>query len=831
MADPEEVDINAMGTRATSTLLGGRPPRGLATAGLLAALAVAAGLAPRLEATPAAPDAAGPEIYRQRCASCHGASGEGVAGKHDEPLAGDRSVSQLARYIERKMPEDEPEKCVGEEALAVARYIHDEFYSPIARARHRPARVDLSRLTIRQHQNALADLVGSFRPPNAWSGERGLRGEYFDAREPRGRTLLARTDARVEFRFGPSSAGLESVATKGFAARWSGSLIAPETGEYEVNIRTDRAARLWLNDARSPLIDAWVKSGDDLDHRATILLLGGRLYPLQLEFTARKQGVDDSDKKKADDKPVESSLALLWRLPGRAPEAIPERCLTPRGSPEVFVVPTRFPPDDRSQGFERGTSISREWDEAASDAAIETATYVLEHLEELSGARKGDAGRESKLRRLCERFVERAFRRPLGEEERRLYVEHQLQKAPDIEAAVARCVILTLKSPRFLYLDIEGSAPGSVGPGSVGPGSVGPGSARSGATAPDTYSVASRLSFALWDSLPDQRLLDAAAGGWLGWRDGALLEARRMVADLRAHAKASQFIHEWLGVGGTPELVKDAARFPEFGLEVATDLRTSLDLFLDDVLWGESGDFRQLLLSSDLYLNGRLGPLYGADLPPDAPFERVRPRGTERAGVLSHPYLMARYAYPDNSSPIHRGVFLVRSVLGRALRPPPEAFAPLSPALHPDLTTRERITLQTEQKPCSGCHEMINPLGFAFEHFDAVGRFRADERGKPIDASGLYEPPVGEPRTFVGARQLAEVLAASEEVYRAFATQLFHHLVKQPILAFGPETPATLGRIFEGSHYNVRELMAQIAALAALRGLPETVAREPLRDF
>ena len=260
-----------------------------------------------------------------------------------------------------------------------------------------------------------------------------------------------------------------------------------------------------------------------------------------------------------------------------------------------------------------------------------------------------------------------------------------------------------------------------------------------------------------------------------------------MVNDLRTRAKLREFFLQWLKVDQTSDLAKDPKVFPEFNPAVASDLRTSLDLFLDDVVWGDSSDFRRLLLADELYLNGRLAEFYGAELPADAPFQKVKLDEQERAGLLTHPYLMATFAYTATSSPIHRGVFLSRSVLGRSLPPPPAAVAPLAPDLHAGLTTRERVALQTSPKACQMCHGMINPLGFTLEHFDAVGRFRKDEKGKPIDATGTYQTRTGETVTFAGARSLATFLAGSEETHAAFVEQLFHHLVKQPIRAFGSQ--------------------------------------------
>ena len=188
----------------------------------------------------------------------------------------------------------------------------------------------------------------------------------------------------------------------------------------------------------------------------------------------------------------------------------------------------------------------------------------------------------------------------------------------------------------------------------------------------------------------------------------------------------------------------------------------------------------------------------------------------KRAGVLTHPYLMAGFAYAGSTSPIHRGVFLARGLLGLALRPPPEAFAPLAEDLHPTLTTRERVALQTRAQACVSCHGVINPLGFALEGFDAVGRVRDADNNKPIDAAGYYKTRDGREVKFGGARELAAFLADSPEAHAAFAEQLFHHLVKQPVRAYGPGAMDDLRRAFADGGLSVRKLAATAAVLAAL---------------
>jgi hypothetical protein len=745
-----------------------------------------------IAAVAAADDRNGEQIYRQMCASCHGAAGEGTPEDYPRPLVGDRTVAQLVRFIAKTMPEDDPGTCVGPDAEKVAAYIHESFYSKQAQARNAPARVELAHLTVRQYRSAIADLVGSFREPLKRDDRRGLHAEYFKSRRFRnGERVIDRIDPMVRFDFGEESPDPEKMEADQFSIRWEGSVLAPETGDYELVVRTEHATRLWFNDMNRPVIDAWVKSGNDNEYRASIFLLGGRVYPLRLEFSKAKQGVDDSKTNKKKPDPVKASIALEWTLPHRVTEPIGEHDLSPGTAPETFVVKTPFPPDDRSVGYERGTSVSKAWDQATTDAAIEVATYVVAHVGELAGVDRGASDREPRLREFCRRFAERAFRQPLPEAVARLYIDRQFAAAPDLETAVKRVVLLALKSPRFLYREI-------------------------GTSSSRTADVASRLSFGLWDSLPDKALRDAADEGKLISRDEVARQAERMVGDLRTRSKGREFLLQWLKVDQVPDLAKDPKQYPDFDGVVVADLRTSLDLLLEDIVWGPTSDFRQLLLTNDLYLNGRLAKVYGGDLPPDAPFQQVSYAPGERAGVVTHPYLLATFAYTATSSPIHRGVFLARSVLGRSLRPPPEAAAPLPPDLHPDLTTRQRIMLQTRPTACTTCHSMINPLGFPLENFDAVGRFREQERGKSIDATGTYQTREGDTVRFTGARELAEFLAASDETHDAFVEQLFHYLVKQPIRAFGPETLYNLRRSFVENGYNIRKLMVEIVTLSAL---------------
>src|SRR5262249_32452966 len=159
----------------------------------------------------------------------------------------------------------------------------------------------------------IADLIGSFRTSGRWDEQRGLQGQYYESKRfRRGKPLLERRDPVIRFNFGGATPNPERIKAKEFAIRWQGSVLAPETGDYEFIIHTDNAARLWVNDPARPLIDAWVKSGKDTEFRGSLRLLGGRVYPLRLEFLK-------SVKEKT------ASIALEWRRPRQAAEVIPER--------------------------------------------------------------------------------------------------------------------------------------------------------------------------------------------------------------------------------------------------------------------------------------------------------------------------------------------------------------------------------------------------------------------------------------------------------------------------------------------------------------------------
>lgn len=746
-------------------------------------LAVALGLAP-LGLCAAADGASGQVIYVKQCASCHGTNGEGVADMYDEVLYGDRSLNDLTKIINDTMPDEAPEECVGEQARQVAEYMYATFYTAEARAKNQPPRVEASRLTVRQYQNVAADLFEESSSRELLNDNRGLRAEYYNARSfKKEKRIHERVDPQIRFSFGDKSPDAEKIGVEEFSMRWQGSLIAEETGEYEFWLKTENGSRLWVNDTDKALIDAWVSSGGEvMEHRQTLHLLGGRVYPIKVEYFKYK------DKS--------ASIELLWSPPGRDREVIPERNLTPQRTRSSFVVTTRFPPDDGSVGYERGTAVSKSWYEATTFAAVEIANHVVDRLDRLAKTKVDAEDRKQRVHEYCRRFAERAFRRPLTPEQTEFFIDSQFSDDQSLESAVKRVVLLVLSSPRFLYPEL-------------------------GQSTSDDYDVASRLSFGLWDSLPDQQLLKAAEKGQLHTEAQVADQARRMLEDPRARSKVQAFFHHWLQFDEAEDVSKDPETFPGFDSELIADLRTSLEMFIDSVVWSESADFRQLLLADYLYVNGRLAEFYGIDLPADATFQRVSFDPKERSGVLTHPYLLAAFAYHKSSSPIHRGVFLTRKLLGRALKPPPMAIQFMDGRFDPHLTMREKVSELTGSAACQTCHSIINPLGFSLEHYDAVGRFRTIDKERPIDATSDYTTLAGEVIHLTGARDVAEHAVGSAEAQAGFVEQLFHHLAKQPVNAYGSDALPKLKQAFTESKFNIQQLMIAIMKTSALHGVSE----------
>ena len=731
---------------------------------------------------------AGEVVYRQDCMSCHGPVGEGVAGKADEPLVGEKSIASLAKYIAREMPEDDPGTLSLADATASAEYIHKAFYSGEARARNHPPRIELAHLTVRQYRESIADLLASLRNATSTTETGGLAGTYRERpeRDPKKPdqnrpevTYKQQVDPVIDFDFGDKAPEKGSFAAQ-FAINWSGSVLVPDTGEYEFRVTSPNGVRLYVNapengSEKNALIDIWVSSAMTRTASSPIFLLGGRSYPLKLEFFKYKDKT--------------ASLRLEWRPPGGAWTVIPRTNLSPKSSSPVSVISVPLPPDDGSIGYERGASVSREWTEAIAKGALQVSGMIGPHLFTLAGTKADAPDRGEKLKAFTLRFAQMAYRRPLNDEQKAdLTAIYAAGVAPEV--AAKRAFIFTLSNPAFLY------------PG-IGP--------------QDDYAVASRLALTLWDSVPDATLLKAAAAGQLKDAAQVRLQAQRMMKDPRAKSKLRDFLHHWLHVEEGAEIAKDQKEYPGFDQGVVMDLRTSLDLFAESVVWSEASDYRQLLLSDTILMNERLAKFYGQKVEAGAGFQPVKMDAEQRGGVLTHPFVLATFSYTKSSSPIHRGVFVTRNILGLMLKPPPMAIAFMDDKFDPSFTMREKVTELTSKPACMSCHVTINPLGFSFERFDAVGRVRATDNKKPVDPTSDYTTSDGNVIKLTGARDVAVHAAESLSGQTGFVRNLFQEMVKQPPAAYSPELLGQLTSQFRADKFHVRNLAVEVAVVAALR--------------
>jgi len=714
----------------------------------------------------------GAEIYVEHCASCHGDKGEGVANEYDEALVGKKTIQSLAKYIHRTMPEDDEDTVIDEDARLVAEYIHGEFYSPEAQGKLKPIRRDMLRLTQHQHRRALADIVANFRSRPDLGENHGLHAEYFNKEkmDDRKGKLAKRIDQNPSFDLAENH-GVEGLDPNGFSIFWRGSLLPPETGAYQFRVRTPNGARLWLNHLNSnaePTIDAWVSSGNTMrESSSSIFLLGGHAVPLELHFISYKEKI--------------SSIAFEWKAPHGVWQAIPPHFLFTESSPKVAICTTSFPPDDASMGYERGSSISKSWREAVTKSAIEIAGLVFDDIDALAKTTPDHQDRIQKLQEFCADFAGQAFSRPLTDDQRKTYVDDIFAATShDSETAVKRSLMLTLTSPYFLYPSLNLNAEGK----------------------PDDYTRALNLSLQLWDSIPDRPLEQAAAKGGINDHNHFQENIERMLKDPRAQEKIQRFFFQWLNLNEKDDLTKDNQAFPGFDEATIADLRTSFSRFLNQTVWSEQSDYRQLFNSPELPLTPRLEKLYQ--------------QGANPAGLLTHPYILTAFSYHNQTSPIHRGVYLSRNVLGRFLKPPPKAIEFKDSDFNPHLTMREKVTELTKDESCMACHSIINPIGFSLENYDAIGRFRTHELDNPIDTTSDYATEEDDLVKITGPKDLAKLAVESPGAHRAFIKHLFHHLAQQPVNSYGYSRMDDLHESFVAHNFNIQKLIAEIARITRL---------------
>jgi hypothetical protein len=393
-------------------------------------------------------------------------------------------------------------------------------------------------------------------------------------------------------------------------------------------------------------------------------------------------------------------------------------------------------------------------------------------------------------------FGRRAYRRPLQANELEdLKALYRAQRAGEIGAAfpqaIANVVSAMLQSPYFLYH-------WELGPDrAIKDGKL---------VRFNQHETASRLSYLFWSSMPDDKLFAAADGGKLSSADQVAAEARRLLADPKAKDGLSDFHLAWLNMAGLPDMPKDPS-LTDYSPEMAQLMLKETREFIASVFQGPKADgkLETLLTSNRGFVNATLAKIYGTKNVTTPDFKEVELDAAQRAGLFTQATFLTAKADALDSHPIKRGDSVLSQLLCQHLEVPANIMIPPLPEPKPGQTTRERASVHSEAA-CATCHKLIDPLGFAFENYDAIGRYRTTEEGKPINATGMF--PLGSGAVvFNNAVELMPQLARSQEVRDCQVTQWWRYALRRQELATEEPSIKLVQEAFKLSGYDLRELL------------------------
>jgi hypothetical protein len=432
------------------------------------------------------------------------------------------------------------------------------------------------------------------------------------------------------------------------------------------------------------------------------------------------------------------------------------RALLP-GLPDSFDAGKDLPPDN---------GIALSFAEPGTVSDVEVNRFM--DLGEAAVAALGDKSPSAQVacsgdetacaRSFVESFGKRAFRRPVDklEADDLLALYTKLRTDPemmyDFKGALGVLVEAILQSPGFIYRWERGlSAPLVDGK----------------LVKYDSYEVASRLSYFLWSSMPDDALMAAADANQLATPDQVAAQAERLLGDARADLVLGDFASQWLELTPLPALVKDTGVFPGFTPELRSAMQAETLAFTRDVLRGPTPTFTSLLTANYTIAEPALAQYYGVSVDASG---RADLSGTGRLGLLTQASVMSVKGNSYRTSPVRRGKFVLNRMLCSSVPPPPPNVVPDLPPPDASKTLREQMADHRTNPTCAACHDTMDPLGFAFEHFDGAGKFRDLDGTQAIDTGGSFTLD-GASANFKDAAELAKLLAASPEAQHCFTRQ------------------------------------------------------------
>jgi len=409
-------------------------------------------------------------------------------------------------------------------------------------------------------------------------------------------------------------------------------------------------------------------------------------------------------------------------------------------------------------------------------------------------------------RAFVEQFGKRAFRRPLTQGEVNAYAalfgrgDGKFASGTPFEQGVRHVIEAFLQSPKFLYR-VELSQ-----------------AIDSDKLIPlDSFEVATRLSYLIWNSAPDDDLLAAAEAGDLTTEAGIEVQARRMLEDPRASGPVDDFHTQWLDLGKYDNLAKDPGLYPAFNPAVAASMKEETRRFIRHVVLEISGGLNDLLLSRTTFVNDELAAIYGLEGSFGPDFVEVELDPEQRAGLLTQPGFLASHAYTTMSSPIHRGVFIQRRVLCTPIPDPPgNVDTTLPPISDMIKTTKQQVEVHTSPEACKGCHNLVNAPGYALETFDAVGAWRETDNGEAVDPTGSF-PLDGADVSVDGPIDLITKLAESEAAKSCYLTQWYRYGFARAETSADRCTIQALSERMNGNDYSVKELLVAFTKTKTFR--------------
>lgn len=373
-------------------------------------------------------------------------------------------------------------------------------------------------------------------------------------------------------------------------------------------------------------------------------------------------------------------------------------------------------------------------------------------------------------------FLLKAFRRPpTNDEVARYRTLAGLSQAEGdtAEKGLQIAMIAALTSPNFVYRSVKLPDPAQT----------------TTAVNLAPYELASRLSYFLWSSMPDNDLFALAASGELAKDTVLAAQVQRMLKDSKSAALTDSFGEQWLSTWRLDQATPSQATFQEFSEALRQDMKTESRMVFQDIV-ARDGSFFDLLNLDYTYVNQRLATHYGMSSITSTSFQKASLQGTARSGVLTHASILTLTSNPDRTSVVKRGKWVLENLLcAPPPPPPPDVVGSLPPAGAGDLTQRQLVELHRSNPVCFGCHAHMDPVGFSLENFNALGKFRETENGLAIDNLGEF--PDG--RKFQGAKELIQTISADVRFRTCVAEKLFEYALGRKMEEFDRCTVNRIG--------------------------------------